>query len=229
VYALARSGNVAAANEELERLKALPKPHPLTSLLKGFVQRAKPSVGAPDTSAGRPSGDRGRLPTDVRQLVSLGETARAKGDNDRAQRYFLAAVERSPNDTEALHGLAALAHARHDLNGARTSYKRVLSVNPGYIPALVGAADVDWESGDRTSAMKTYKEIVERFPEGAYPSRVKQRVGLASSSAGAVHTPPPNTAAPAASPTGVAVPEPSAVAPAPSSTTPAPSDTGGGG
>jgi hypothetical protein len=72
------------------------------------------------------------------------------------------------------------------------------------VPALVGLGDVEFESGDRAAAMKTYKDIVDRYPEGTYPARVKQRVeGSASSGT-----------APAGSGT---------------SPTPAPSDTGGGG
>jgi hypothetical protein len=44
------------------------------------------------------------------------------------------------------------------------------------MPALVGLADVEWDSGDKASATKMYKDIVDRYPEGAYPGRVKQRV-----------------------------------------------------
>jgi predicted Zn finger-like uncharacterized protein len=224
-YALARSGDVPGAKAEVERLAALARPHALLPLLRSFTDRAKViprgdvaavdggaiASAAPD--AGRPArpgngergepGDRGRPVGDGRQLVSQGEAARAKGDYDRAQSLFSAALDRNPNDAEALNGLAAIAHARRDLNGARASYKRVLSINPSYVPALVGVGDVDWESGDRASAMRTYKEIVDRFPEGTYPARVRQRVDSGSGAA----TPPPT----------------------PSTPSPAPTDTGGGG
>jgi predicted Zn finger-like uncharacterized protein len=232
-YALARSGDVAGAKAEVDRLAALQRQHVLLPLLRAFADRAKPSTkldgGVAEADAGavaaagdhadagrhavndrgehgeRGGGDRGGavLPAgDARQLVAQGEAARAKGDYERAQSLFAAAVDRNPNDTEALSGLAAIAHVRRDLNGARASYKRVLSINPSYVPALVGVADVDWESGDRASAMKTYKEIVDRFPEGTYPPRVKQR----------------------AEPSGG-----SGAAPTPASPSPAPADTGGGG
>jgi tetratricopeptide (TPR) repeat protein len=212
-YALARSGDVAGAKAEVERLAAMSHPPALLPLLRAFTDRAKPvakaDVGAASAidagaiatgpDAGRPvrdrAGDHGGEPggghvategRDGRQLVAQGEAARAKGDYDRAQTLFAAALDRNPNDAEALAGLAAIAHARRDLNGARASYKRVLSINPSYVPALVGVGDVDWESGDRASAMKTYKEIVDRFPEGTYPARVKQRV-----EAGAAPAPAP--------------------------------------
>lgn len=226
-YALARSGDVTGAKTEVDRLAAMPRQHPLLPQLRTFADRAKHvakvdgDTSVLDAGPGKLAKDGGRLasdrsekgekgekggrPTgDGRQLVAQGEAARAKGDYDRAQTLFAAALDRNPNDTEALSGLAAIAHSRRDLNGARASYKRVLSINPSYVPALVGVGDVDWESGDRTSAMKTYKEIVDRFPEGSYPARIRQRVDAASGggSSGAAPSPPP---------------------------TPAPSDTGGGG
>jgi tetratricopeptide (TPR) repeat protein len=200
-YALARSGDPAGAKAEVERLAAMPRQHPLLPLLRGYAGRARPAAKTDATNgdagvvdggaaaigidAGRAAGertdradrgDKSHVPIDARQLVSQGEAARSRGDYERAQTLFAAALDRNPNDTEALNGLAAIAHARHDLIGARASYKRVLSVNPSYIPALVGLGDVDWESGDRTSAMKTYKEIVDRFPDGAYPARIRRRL-----------------------------------------------------
>ena len=32
------------------------------------------------------------------------------------------------------------------------------------------------KSGDRATAIKTYKDIVDRYPEGSYPARIKQRI-----------------------------------------------------
>jgi predicted Zn finger-like uncharacterized protein len=241
VYSLARSGDVTGAKSEVEHLAGMQRQHALLPLLRGFADRAKPSAkldggvamdldgglmafatdggkrgprdrgerGDPG-SAGHPSGD-------GRDLVVQGEKARQRGDNDRAQSLFAAALDRNPNDAEALNGLAAIAHARRDLNGARASYKRVLSINPSYVPALVGVGDVDWESGDRASAMKTYKEIVERFPEGSYPARVKQRVDAASG--GGSSSSASSTSGGAAGTGGS-----SGATPAPT-----PADTGGGG
>lgn len=238
-YALARSGDVSGAKAEVDRLAALPRQHVLLPLLRAFADRATPSAqldggvteleggltasaadggrrGPHDRTGRGEHGEQGAVahPSgDARQLVAQGEAARAKGDYDHAQSFFAAAIDRNPNDTEALSGLAAIAHVRRDLNGARASYKRVLSINPSYVPALVGVADVDWESGDRASAMKTYKEIVERFPEGTYPARVKQRLDSASGSSGA------------SSGKGVS----GSSGAAPTAPSPAPADTGGGG
>ena len=214
-YALARSGDVAAAKAEVDRLAAMSRQYALLPQLRAFAEHAKPSAkvdGAPDggavVGANDPHADAGKpgprdrtggggggepsLPSDARQIVVQAEAARAKGDYDRALTLYQAAVDRNPGDTEALHGLASIAYARRDLNGARAGYKRVLSVNPSYIPALVGLGDVDWESGDRASAMKTYKEITDRFPEGSYPPRVKQRLEAAAPAP----APPPPSATP---------------------------------
>jgi predicted Zn finger-like uncharacterized protein len=197
VFALARSGDVAGAKAEIDRLAAMPRPHPLLPLLRGFTDRAKPTskldagvadaAAAPEgTDAKRPatathgggesSGGGGALPGDPRQLVAQAERARSKGDYERARTLYLAALDKNPNDSEALAGLAAIAYAQRDLAGARASYKRVLAINPNYMPALVGLADVEWDSGDTATAIKMYKEIIDRYPEGAYPGRIKQRV-----------------------------------------------------
>lgn len=215
-YSLARSGDVAAAKAEVERLSSMPRSHLLLPLLRSFADKAKPAppkIETIDAHAldGGPvdpkhAGDKhvgggGNLggSSDPRVLVSQAEKARAKGEYDKALGLYNSALEHSPNDTEALSGLAAIAYARRDLNGARSSYKRVLSINPSYIPALVGVGDVDWDSGDKASAMKAYKEIVDRFPEGTYPARVKQR--LDSAAAPVPATAPTPSPAPAPSDT----------------------------
>jgi predicted Zn finger-like uncharacterized protein len=69
VYALARSGDISGARAELDRLAALPRPHPLVSALRTFLNRssasvdpsslpdasAKPSAGKPSASAPSPA------------------------------------------------------------------------------------------------------------------------------------------------------------------------------
>jgi predicted TPR repeat methyltransferase len=68
-----------------------------------------------------------------------------------------------------------VARAQGDSAGAVAAYKRVISTNPSYLPALLGIADTQWATGDRASATKGYRDIADRFPEGSYPSYVKQR------------------------------------------------------
>lgn len=185
VFALARSGDAAGAKAEVERLVAMPKAHPLLPLLRAFADHTKPAAldaGAPDAAVADAGKGRGHGAAaagggggDGRDLVIQGEKARAKGDYEKARSLFTAAVDKNPNDSEALAGLAAIAYAQRDLAGARTAYKRVLAINPNYLPAIIGLADVEWDSGDKATSAKMYKDIVDRYPEGAYPGRVKQR------------------------------------------------------
>lgn len=189
VYALARSGDAVGAKAEVERLAAMPRPHPLLPLLRAYAEKAKPKSDAgaePDASA-KPGpkvatatssgggGGGGGVPSDPREMLVQADKARSKGDYERARTLYNAAIAKNPNDSEAIAGLAAIAYAQRDLNGARTEYKRVLGINPNYMPALIGLADVEWDSGNHDGAAKMYKEIVDRYPEGAYPARAKQR------------------------------------------------------
>ncbi|HVJ92335.1 MAG TPA: tetratricopeptide repeat protein, partial [Labilithrix sp.] len=189
VYALAKSGDATGAKAELDRLNSMTKPHPLLPLLRAYADRVRPGAkvdagaevhdagnnnkGPARTTGGGGSG--GGIPTDARELVTQGERARAHGDYERARLLFSAAVEKNPSDSEALAGLAAIAYAQRDLASARASYKRVIAINPNYLPAVVGLADVEWDAGDKVTATRMYRDIVDRYPEGAYPGRVKLR------------------------------------------------------
>ena len=73
-----------------------------------------------------------------------------------------------------------------------------------YLPALVGMGDAQYEGGNRAEAQKTYKDITERFPDGTYPPRVRQR---AEASAAPAPAAAPAGAAPASSSAATAEPE----------------------
>lgn len=193
VYALARSGDVAGAKAEVERLAAMSRPHPLLPLLRAFADKAKSKTDGgvaeaatdgglkpgmkvtTNGTSGGGSGGAGGVPSDPRDALNQAEKARAKRDFERARTLYNAALEKNPGDSEAIAGLGAIAYAQHDLNGARTEYKRVLALNPNYMPALIGLADVEWDSGNHEAAAKMYKEIVDRYPDGSYPAHAKQR------------------------------------------------------
>jgi tetratricopeptide (TPR) repeat protein len=112
---------------------------------------------------------------DPRNLLAQAASAERTRDYDRARSLYSAALAQNPSDSEALAGLGDVAHAMRDLPGAIGYYKRALAVNPVYLPALVGEGDAMWESGDQTGAQKVYRDIADRFPEGTYPPRVRQR------------------------------------------------------
>ncbi|MEO8878193.1 MAG: tetratricopeptide repeat protein, partial [Polyangiaceae bacterium] len=71
--------------------------------------------------------------------------------------------------------LGDVSHDEKDMQGAEAFYKRAIAVNPTFLPALIGLADATWDLGDHAGAQKQYKEITDRFPEGSYSARVKQR------------------------------------------------------
>jgi predicted Zn finger-like uncharacterized protein len=206
VYALARSGDPADARAELAKLESLPRPYPLAPHLRGFIDRSstKPVGGAGSVAVNlapagiheaaaqarapvqAPAGGGGRVgriaePARAGENAGGGMRAAARairaGDWDRARQIYEGLVARNPNDSEALSGIADVERAQGNVHGAIASYRQALSVNPSYLPALLGVADTEWGSGDRTNAQLTYKDIVERFPEGTYPSYVKTRAG----------------------------------------------------
>jgi predicted Zn finger-like uncharacterized protein len=249
VYALVRSGDVVGAKAELDKLAALPHPNENIVLLRAFVDqtpakggidggiaftaplsldvRSLPKGGAlpiaPNSNAagGGAAGGGG----DAKSFTAQGEAAMRKGEYDLAGKLYSQALDRDPSDSEALGGLGDVARARHDSSGAIASYRRAMAINAMYLPAYMGLADVAYESGDHATAQKTYKEIVDRFPEGTYPPRVKERAESAPAPApteaptaaptttAAIPTPTP-TSTPTSTPTPTATADPVATAPA---------------
>jgi predicted Zn finger-like uncharacterized protein len=146
---------------------------------------AAPAPGAPAAPAGAPAaggggaaaapaGGGGGAPSSGDGLQAASQAIK-KGDWERARAIYDALVTRNPNDSEALCGLGDVARAQGDNGGAMAAYKHVIAINPSYLPALLGLADTQWASGDKASAIKGYRDIADRFPEGTYPSYVKQR------------------------------------------------------
>jgi predicted Zn finger-like uncharacterized protein len=223
IVALVRSGDSDGARGEVSRLETGSASHPLLVPLRAYSDRSKaaPPVSAADDGGAAAGVDVSSLKalsgggaTDPRVLVSQAEIARGHGKLDVAKRLYELALQKSPTDSEALTGLAQVAHAQRDTAAAKDAYRRALAQNSSYVPALVGLADVEWESGDRAAAQKSYREVVERFPESAYPARVKTRAEGGAPTA-APSAPAPPTSAPTPAPIS---PEPTAApsAPAPS-------------
>ncbi|HEY8042189.1 MAG TPA: tetratricopeptide repeat protein [Polyangiaceae bacterium] len=236
VYALAQSGDVAAAKVELTKLDAMTRPYPLLHNLHAFLDKmpvkgsaldagvassvpvvavsALPSQpaapGAPPGAGGAGGGgsDEPAVPGETTSAMKAAQAAIRKGDWERARTIYGALVSRNPGDSEALAGLGDVSRATGDTAGALSAYRRALAVNPSYLPALLGVADTQWASGDHASALRAYKDISDRFPEGTYPGYVKSRLDAASAPA------------PATAPTGM----PTASSTAVKNAAPAPSD-----
>jgi predicted Zn finger-like uncharacterized protein len=245
VYALAQSGDATGARAELEKLGALARPSPLVGALRAFIgvagsgatnekdggvsaprgpQGGASSTATVDVSAlphASSRGGGGGNPNDPRLLLQQAESAKEARDWDRARALYSSALAQNAADSEALAGLGDCDHGTRDFAGAASYYHRALAVNPVYLPALIGLADVEWETGDRDEAQKTYHDITDRFPEGTYPARVKQRAN--DSSAGA----PTPRAASTESPAAAAAPTPRAASTESPAAAAAPSDSTG--
>ncbi len=110
VYALARSGDGAGARTELERLGALPRPHPLLGALRAYVNRSTSVVDAnalPDAST-RP-GAAGKPPAAAATAPPAARAARAEGAASapraaRAHRAQGAARAASARGARGAHG-----------------------------------------------------------------------------------------------------------------------------
>jgi TolA-binding protein len=210
---------------ELDKLAALARPYPLVGALRAYLARAPakaavvdgggapsktPSVvdvsslpvarpGAPagPTPAAAPGGGNAGVSGDPRVLLQQAENAKNRGDYERAKMLYEGVLARSPGDSQALAGLGDAARAQHDSGSAKSFYQRALASNPNYLPALIGLADVEVEEGDHDRAQKAYKDIVDRFPEGSYPARVKQRSESSAPAPSPSPSPSPSTTAPA--------------------------------
>jgi predicted Zn finger-like uncharacterized protein len=237
VYALTRAGDFAGAKAELDRLAALPRPHPLTPALRAFLARSEKDGKGTETAGAE-------VPEDFREAIRLGNEARTKGDLARAERLFKGALQKSPGNKDAQTGLADVARARKEPSEAIRLYQQVLNSNPDHVPALAGLADLKWEIGDRKGAIAAYKQVLQRDANGPHSERAKDRIKQGSSAGsgpaerpddgrvpddyvhpGSVDTsdmpgtpPPPTTAtptAPTATPTATPAPTPSTPPPTP--------------
>jgi predicted Zn finger-like uncharacterized protein len=192
VYALARSGDLHLAKEELEKMAAAPRPYALLAEERAFLARM-PSRAASEVDAGkreaagaasvevrregeapRPEGE--PAAGNYRTLLQQASQAQASGNYERAEQLYRAALTKSPGDTEALGGLGDVARARGNPSLARTYYERVLASNPHYLPALASLADLKWDSGDKAGAAKLYRDIMDTTSEGPLAERAKARV-----------------------------------------------------
>lgn len=184
-YALALLGDGANARAELDKVASLPRPPAVLPALRAYVESRK-AKGKPEVVlsaaklvdsgfASSAGSGRGGDALDGRSLLAQAETAYRKGQYAKAKSLYLDALQRNPRDSEALSGLGDVSRAQRDLGGAVDAYRRALSVNPGFLPANIGQADCEWDMGDQSTASKHYREIVDRYPEGSYPARVRAR------------------------------------------------------
>ena len=185
VASLRASSDSAAFMRWIDALPLAPSPSPdAGTVAEGKARRDDPDdFGAPfegaeregTSTAGAAAKAGKKLPSDPRKALEEGDRARRRGDLELAKSLFQVAIEANPLDAEALAGLGDCARDAREGTVAIGYYRKALSANPSYLPARLGLADAQWVAGDRTAAAKGYREIMESFPEGAYPTSVKER------------------------------------------------------
>jgi len=178
VYALAKSGDVAGAKVELDRLSNLPRQHPLLPLLKPFVDKspAKTDSGVVDPSKLPVQGGATASPS------SVGATAGAAGTVPTPPGAGSATAPAGggggggvPSDPRVALQQADSARNRHDYARARLLYQAVLAKSPSDSEALAGLGDVSHEQHDLQGAASFYRQAL-----SANPSFLPALLGLAN-------------------------------------------------
>ncbi len=238
VYALARSGDKLRATKELASLQAIAPSLSLLPSLQAYVAAAKqkkadpveetdPTARADGDTPAAAGGPTEGVPADFRSALRKAYQARQRGDLDRAEELYNAALEKNPGNSEALAGLADVAKARGNSTGAAKRYKEMLKGNPDYIPGIVGLADVKWANGERSAALTLYRQVVTNAPGTSYAQHAQSRIDQGAGSASTASPPTTTSATPAPTTASTAAPatptsKPSAAATAKPSAAPAP-------
>ena len=149
VYALARSGDTAGAKSELERVRALPTPHPLLAVLTAFVTRVPAGKAAPVAVASVvPSASASAVPT----VVDINSLPRSPAPSERRGGGGGGSDEPSgehggggnPRD---LLKQAAAAENRGQFARATKLYEDAMHADPANSEALAGLGSVALEDG----------------------------------------------------------------------------------
>jgi len=127
----------------------------------------------PDATAQRSSAEESEL---VRSLVSLGETALARGDVASAEERFERALALAPGSAAPRLGLARVARRRGDLVAQREWLEQAALQGGAGAAPQIALAGLEVEAGRRDRAMELLAEALERDPEA--PSAHAALAGL---------------------------------------------------
>ncbi|MDI1449506.1 hypothetical protein QHF85_36020, partial [Polyangium sp. 6x1] len=170
IYALARSGDTAGAKAELDRLAAMPRPHPLVASLRAFVASAegakKPEVE--NASLKVPAGD---------DALKAAIEAIEKGELDKAEPLLKELAAKTPKDAKVLKAEGDLAQKKRDRAAAIRFYEQAVAADGMYLDAVAALADLRWENGERMTASTLYRKIIEKGGEAnPHTKRAKERL-----------------------------------------------------
>jgi hypothetical protein len=209
VYALAKSGDGAAAKAELAELEAS---HPLTHALRAFLGKAGGTV---DLSTLPEVGK--EIPADWRDALKQADAAKGKGNRPRAEALYAGAIEESKGEPEALAGFADYKWETGDRPGAQKLYKQALAK----APASSALAKHAKERLEARAERREEGEPPPRHREPAPEREIEPSIPLPPSGNGNIDTSDlPGVKAPPAAPK--AAPPPPAAAPADDLPKPAP-------
>ncbi len=105
--------------------------------------------------------------TNVASLDILGRSYRLKGDTERAEGYFRAALDLEPGNSTVKTNLAELYLQEGRLQEARARLQEILRDEPRHRVALHHLANLEYEQGSRDRALDLYGELVRIHPDDA--------------------------------------------------------------
>lgn len=189
IYALAQSGDAAAASAELDKLKTLAPQHPALSALGSLVELAQSKVAPPPepevhrpppvakpTAAPAASGD-DLAPRSVQALLTQAGSLHREGDLAGAERVYQSVLTRSPKNISALSGLGDIARQQGSNVSAAGYYDQILRQDRNHLPTLMARADMYWAAGNHLLAVALYRRALSQVsPSDPMGQRALQRI-----------------------------------------------------
>jgi Flp pilus assembly protein TadD len=178
IYALAESGDAAAASAELDKLQTLAPNHRALPALRGLVELARsrtpptlaaappqpraapPVVRKPAPPPRAPQTSREPLGGDLSDLLSQANTLHRQGELTGAERLYQNALNRSPGNIQALTGLGDVARQRQEVGKAASYYDQILKIDRNHVTTLMSRADLYWHAGNRILAVALYRRVL---------------------------------------------------------------------
>lgn len=237
IYALARSGDTAGADAELDKLQVIAPQHAALGALRSLVELAQTKVTttaelepAPSAAVAAPAAPKPAASSEEGpSLLSQAAKLHRDGDLDGAEKLYQSVLSRSPKSIAALSGLGDIARQRHQAATAAAFYDQILKQNRNHVPTLMARADLYWAAGNRILAVALYRRALAQVDHSdptwqRAMSRIEEYEREGAAPAGESGSDPaPSEAAPEQEPSTDKVPP--AASPAPSSPTPSPSPT----
>jgi len=191
IYVLAQSGDAAAANAELDKLKTLAPQHPALSALGSLVELAQSKAAPPPepevhrptpvtklaaTPAPAASGD-DLAPPSLQALLTQASSLHREGDLAGAERVYQSVLARSPRNIPALSGLGDIARQQQSNSAAASYYDQILKQDRNHLPTLMSRGDLYWAAGNHLLAVALYRRALSQVsPSDPMGQRALQRI-----------------------------------------------------